>query len=498
MAEGSGESYPFGFNFQIRLLALAVREHRFIEEFSFLLLPQYFDHDELRHLTRLLSEYYQRFAKVPDQSLLLDQVSAYCTIQKLPEGSQEKINIVVDQLFQVNLLDSEWVKEEAVKFAQAQLMKTAILESYQSLNDPTSYIANVGKFQKILDIAAPKTRTLDFRAIAADIPAQMREHGMFSQRRKIKFGITDLDAHTFGGASCGKLGVVMAVSGVGKTHFLSHLGAQAIEQGYPVFHFSFGDMNEWEVAIRYAARFTNINSRLLQGDESVEGNKYYAEIASWVQKSKADLFISSYPALMISPSQLQSIISSMIVSKGVKPGLIIVDYADNMATGMKLTSDAGERSEQLGIVYQQLLGIAGRFEAALWTGSQVKAPARQDQLIEPYSVSGSIKKHDHADYIFSLNQTQDESIHSMARLYEGKIRFGDDKHIIPVSFDKSTSRFSQQGSAQPIDAHAAAVASSRRQQRASTPTAIEDVVDDRRPSALEGMLRVSGPFLPAT
>lgn len=471
-------TYPFGFDFQLRILALAFREPRFFLEYGFLIEAQYFDNEEFRHLARILRDHFGKFNRIPEVTLCRDLVRSYATTRRFDEDQCIVIERVLEKIISVELSDFEWLKEEAVKFVQGQMMKTYIIEAAKGLQSGKleDYSQIVAKFQSILEIAAPNSGVLKFSDVALEIPAQMRENSVFANTRRVKTNIPAFDDHTFGGCAAGKLGVVMARSGGGKSHTLVHLGAAAIRNGFPVFHYTFGDMNQWEVLVRYAANFTGIDSNDIAHGR---GGDYFTRMMEWLQGGSKELFVSCHPTDSVTPGMLKSMISSMIARTGVHPGLIVVDYADNLATGHRFSADAAENNSILGHVYQQLLKIAGQFEAVVWTGSQVSRNHWRDAstadsggrlgVIDSDAAAQAIKKVDQADYILSLNQTRDENEQGIARIYEAKIRFGRDKHTIICNFNKGTSTFTELM----VESTPEAEVSDRRRQRREAPAPLE-------------------------
>lgn len=452
---GSG-SYPFDFDFQLSLIALAFREPKFSIDYNFLLEPTYFDNEDLRHLARILADFCGRHGKTPDPSIFHDLVRSYSISKRMEEAVCQRIEFALDRALTHELTDIEWIREEAVRFAKGQLMKSAILNAYNNLANFDDYGKIVDTFQKILEVDMPTDRVLQFAQIASEIPTQFRGDSSNSIQTRVPTGLPSLDDHMFGGSARGKLGVIMAASGFGKTHFLTFLGSQAIRRGYAVFHIALGDMNAWEVSLRYAANFTSIDSYdIIRGVNS----DYQAAILRWLQAANKDLFISAHPPDTVSTGNLKSIISSLISKSGVKPALIIVDYADNLFLGSTRNPEASHTNSLLGTAYKQLIKIAAQFDAALWTGSQVQRSfyrlsskvsgemqgARYvPGIIDTDAIAEAIKKIDQAEYIISLNQSKEEREAGIARLFEAKIRFGKDKHVIDVAFDKGTSMFLEQ------------------------------------------------------
>lgn len=449
--------YEFGYDYQLSLLALALREPKFATDYSFLLEPQYFEVPEFRHLARALLDYLNKYGKSPDPAIYHDIVRAYARSKQIDEPTCLRIENTLDRALTCELFDVEFIREEAINFAKFQLMKAAILNAYNNMTKLQTYEQINEQFQKIQEIDTPTSHMLQFSAIAQEIPNWFRSDSVTATQSRIPTGLRALDDHMFGGAARGKLGVILARSGGGKSHTLIHLGAQAIRQGYPVYHFAFGDMNSKEVSLRYAANFTGINSYdIIRGVKS----DYHVAILNWLQLSNKDLFISAYPPDTITANNLKSIISSMISRTGVKPAMVIVDYADNLSTGGKHETESSKRNSEMGKIYQQLIKIAVQFDCVVWTGSQVQRSfyrissqsSGETQgtrwvpgLIDTQAVAEAIKKIDAAEYVLSMNQSREDREAGIARLFEAKIRFGSDLHVIEVRFDLGTSMLIETG-----------------------------------------------------
>lgn len=791
------EEFPYGNEFQIILIALAFREPKFIDLYEHILQPQFFDREEFRHIVRIITQYFSRYGRTPDAHLAYGVIRSYCMDKKFPESVVQLLENVLDKIFKADLENADFVKEEAIRFAQAQLMKETLLEGVKKIDDPSNYPELLKKFERVLEVAAPRDYGMKFNDIALDLPAQLREHSIFSLSRRVKTGIKSFDEHTFGGSAPKKLGVVMAPSGSGKrilfstpvlttsgwkthgelvvgdevfglngkpirviatgnigsinckltfsnnstiychedhewllfdrtgsrrcwriletkklietkipslgkgllklkpdlmrgersrfqlptiealqfsekklplhpyvlgvwlgdgthtkacvthdekdfemideivrlgypissvqthkttgvkttyfggefdkekhfgvcgplrkglkesgvfgnkhipdlylqssieqrlqllagiidtdgtftkegkvvistvseklangivelvrsfgwrtkftvveprtstsgiigkqqifriqfvpylpvptklprkkiegskfpkrrvgvvsselgdfgfgnciqvdspdgiylvgkelipthnSHLLVQFGATAIRNGQPVFHYTFGDMDMYEVFLRYASNFSGIPSGdIMHGT----GRDYHTTMLSWIKENKQDLLVSTHPADTMTTAALRSHISMQISRTGIHPALIIIDYADNLAFNMQKKYGGFEHSMQLGEVYQQLIKLAHQFDCAIWTGSQVARDHWKDEVIDRDGIAASAKKIDHADYIITINRTEEERNFGTARLYEAKIRFGKDKHTIPVSFNTSTSRIEE-------------------------------------------------------
>jgi predicted ATP-dependent serine protease len=88
-------------------------------------------------------------------------------------------------------------------------------------------------------------------------------------------GIAHLDKKQIlnGGLARGEIGVVVAPTGVGKSHFLVHLGAAALKVGKNVLHYTL-ELSETAVGIRYDSNLCNIPSNEVIDNKEKIKEKY--------------------------------------------------------------------------------------------------------------------------------------------------------------------------------------------------------------------------------
>ena len=88
-------------------------------------------------------------------------------------------------------------------------------------------------------------------------------------------GIERLDAKDIlqGGLGRGELGVITANTGVGKSHFLVAMGANAMRYGKNVLHYTF-ELSEYQVGLRYDSNLCGIASNEVQDHKEKVLEKY--------------------------------------------------------------------------------------------------------------------------------------------------------------------------------------------------------------------------------
>jgi len=92
----------------------------------------------------------------------------------------------------------------------------------------------------------------------------------------------------------------------------------------------------------------------------------------------------------------------------------------------------------MGQIYDGLIEISKKFEAPVWTGSQVRRFNAKDDLIDETGAAESWKKVEAADILMSLNQKDIEYEDRIMRLNLAKVRDGEAKKVIFTRFEHAT------------------------------------------------------------
>ena len=140
-------------------------------------------------------------------------------------------------------------------------------------------------------------------------------------------GIPHLDKKDVlnGGLGKGEIGVITANTGVGKSHFLVSMGAEALRVGKNVIHYTF-ELSETAVGTRYDSNLCNIDSSDII-DRKEEVLKHYEE------NDYGRLIIKQYPTGSASIVTIRNHIEKLTM-KDFVPSLIVIDYADIMRSNM--------------------------------------------------------------------------------------------------------------------------------------------------------------------
>ena len=227
-----------------------------------------------------------------------------------------------------------------------------------------------------------------------------------------------------GGLGKGELGVIVAPAGIGKSWTLQSLGAHSVQQGLTVVHYTL-ELNAQYVGLRYDC--------IVSGQPTGNLQYYKEEVLSAIEKLKGNLIIKYYPTRTATVNTITAHLQQCEL-QGIKPDLVIVDYADIM----KSTQHFTEKRHQIGHVYEELRGLAGEFEVPIWTASQANRSSLEEEVIGADKVAEDYSKVMTADFVMSMSRKVEDKIANTGRFHVIKNRFGPDGLTFPANINTNT------------------------------------------------------------
>ena len=233
----------------------------------------------------------------------------------------------------------------------------------------------------------------------------------------------EMDDITSGGLGRNELGVVIAPTGAGKSMVLVHLGAQALREGKNVIHYTL-ELQDTVVANRYDSCLTGLPLS--------EIKSFKEEILDEVKKIKGSLIIKEYPTKSASTNTIKSHLEKLR-KRGIKPGMIIVDYGDLL----RPTVIRKEKRNELESIYEEMRASSNEFDCPVWTASQTNRSGLNAEVVTMESISEAFSKCFVADLIFSVSRTIEDKQANTGRIFVAKNRNGPDGMVYPIFMDTS-------------------------------------------------------------
>ena len=424
--ENSSEVHHFsqyGKNFQEKIFQGLVTDNQWASQMVEVMRPNFFDVDYLRFLTEKYFSYYGKYKCFPTLGLLVQVIK-----EELSDGTDDVLrDQIIEFLLRVkanpNPGDIGYVKDKTLDFSRRQAFKAALEKSVDLIQGEN--------FEEVIDLMKNAVSIGMKNSSGHDFFEDIEARFVKINRHAVPTGFDRLDKKDIfkGGLGRGEIGVVTANTGVGKSHWLVAIGANAMRAGKNVLHYTF-ELTETSVGIRYDSNLCGIPSNDVQDNKELVQNVYK-------NKDLGRLIIKEYPTGSASVVTIRNHIEKLTL-KGFKPNVIIVDYADIM----KSTRSYDSLRHELKLIYEELRNLAMELNIPVWTASQANRDSAQSDIVGLENMSEAYGKAMVADVVISISRKASEKSSGVGRLFIAKNRAGKDGIVFPITIDTSMSLFS--------------------------------------------------------
>lgn len=388
------------------------------------MIPEYFDIKYLSYLCKKYYEYYGKYRSFPTLQLLVTIIKDELTASNDVVLRDQIIEYLHRIKTNPDMGDLQYVKDKSLEFCKRQAFKDALEQSVE-LIQTEKYESVINIMKSAISVGMPNTTGHDF---FDDMEARFVQ----INRQVVPTGLGRLDNHDIlrGGLGRGEIGVVVANTGVGKSHFLVAMGCEAMRAGKNVIHYTF-ELSEHETGKRFDSNLCDIPSNEII-DRKEEVKKKYQEM-------KADmgrLIIKEYPTGSASVVTIRNHIEKLAL-KGFKPGLVVIDYADVM----KSTREYDSLRHELKLIYTELRNLAVEMNIPVWTASQANKDSSKSDVVGLENMSEAYGKAQVADIVLSISRKPMEKAEGSGRIFVAKNRAGRDGLLFPISIDTAKSKF---------------------------------------------------------
>ena len=417
-----GQFSQYNKNFQEKILQGLLSDKQWAVQMVEIMRPDFF---ELRYLEYLCEKYFAYFSEYrcfPTQLLLISIIKDALNEEGDVLLRDQIVSYLVRMKENPNPNDLAYVKEKSLDFCKRQAFKEALEESVN--------LISTGEFESVItlmknavSIGLPNTVGHDF---FEDMEARFQK----INRCVCPTGIYELDSKDIlnGGLGRGEIGVVTANTGVGKSHWLVAMGANAMRCGKNVLHYTF-ELTEQAVGLRYDANLCSISaSNVIDEKEVVRG--FYEK-----NDELGRLIIKEYPTGSASVVTIKNHIEKLSL-RNFKPSVIIVDYADIMRS----TRSYDSLRHELKLIYEELRNLAMELNIPVWTASQANRDSANSDIVGLENMSEAYGKAMVADFVVSLSRKATEKASGSGRLFIAKNRAGKDGIVFPIHIDTALSK----------------------------------------------------------
>lgn len=381
----------------------------------------------------------------------------------LTDGEESKRSayqrVLVSLIEAKDSISSKYTIDKLDKFVRLQNLKSGIMEAASKLQQGGEDAAE--EAEVILQGRMKKRLTAFDPGLSLDniepILAKLKE-----QSETLPTGIRELDNVGLGPIIKG-IHLFVAPPKAGKTTWLVQLGRSALMHGYRVCHVTL-EMSEAHMAQRYLQamcgiakhptdiRFPTFSVDQLGRIDGIEikqiapkvtfedsdiDEKIIQKVSKW-KRHQRRLLIKQFPTGQLSIRGLEAYLDRIEESLSFRPDLLILDYADLLQV-----KSVEHYRIALGEVYKQLRGIAVEREIAIATASQSNREGAKRRKVTETEVAEDFSKIATADCVVTYNQTPQERMLNLARVFVAAARHDMDKFEICISQNYAMAQFAR-------------------------------------------------------
>jgi len=421
MNEGNHYFSKYGKDFQEKVFQALMTDRQWASQMIEVMKYDYFELKYLQFLCDRLFGYYQKYRDFPTLPLLVTIIKDELTAGDDIILRGQVIEYLSRMKSSPNIGDLKFVKEKSLDFCKKQALQQALEDSVKAIKSE--------QYESVLNIMKEAVFKGNSSTIGHDFFEDHESRFQLIDRATCPTGISHLDKKDVlnGGLGRGEIGVVVANTGVGKSHYLVAMGSEAIRRGKNVVHYTF-ELTETAVGIRYDSNLCKIpSSNVIQNKDKV--------IQTYKDSSFGRLIIKQYPTGSASIVTLRNHLEKLAM-KDFKPSLIVIDYADIMRS----TRTYDSLRHELKLVYEELRNLAMEMNIPIWTASQANRDSAKAEVVGLENMSEAYGKAMVADVVVSLSRKPMEKSTGAGRLFVAKNRAGRDGLMFPIRIDTSRSK----------------------------------------------------------
>jgi hypothetical protein len=406
----------YGKAFQEGLVQIIYEDRPFADQITEVLNINFLELEYLRVFVEKIVNYRERYGTHPSAEAVITILRT--ELDNEDEVIQKQVRDYFAKITCRETTDIDFIKEQSLDFCRKQNLKEAMLKSVNLLQSCS--------FDEISKTINDSLRLGSDTNFGYDYLADFEQRFVPKHRLPVTTGWKEIDSICGGGLGKSELGVVIAPTGAGKSFCLVHLGAQALKEGKVVIHYTL-ELQDTIIANRYDSCLTGYPlSDIIDFKEEV-----YEEI----KDLDGQLIVKEYPTKSASTNTIKSHLTRLL-KRGIKPGMIIVDYGDLL----KPVTVRKEKRTELESIYEELRAISTEFQCPVWTASQTNRSGLNAEVITMEQISEAFNKCFVADFIFSVSRTIEDKQTNHGKIFIAKNRNGPDGIIYNIFMDPSSAK----------------------------------------------------------
>lgn len=326
---------------------------------------RFFKNNSFQIILKTTKDFWNSYKTTPSLEQLKEAIKLSDNSIKVTEGE-------IDALYEIKLnnYDEEWLKQSTELFIEYRNLTESAIDAIQYIQKTSVNSDNIGDvistFKKIIldrnNIDFSFDEGLDF--FDPESHKQLLHHTFSS-------GFNFIDLVLGGGFRAKSLYVFMGMPKVGKSLWLSNIGAEAIKSGHNVAIISL-EMSDRKYIKRIGANI--LNTKMNEYDALAENSELLKKKLSTLAYSNLRLpgrfFIKEFPTSQASVIDIESYLKKVEETHNIKFKIVIIDYINIMKNWRNPNSE--NTYMKIKQIAEDLRGIATSNEWSIITATQTK------------------------------------------------------------------------------------------------------------------------------
>jgi replicative DNA helicase len=377
------------------------------------IIPDYFDVGDLKIVFGAIKKYYIKYNDIPDKIKLIEFIPDKIKADYILE--------TIDVIYNYRVLkqsEIDFIKDTVISFVSHQLMKKAVIESMNKLDDTTKYPEIVASMENALNVST------DMEDIGTDgydddiIEDRYKRRNNKNNIKRVPTGFSELDKLLDGGLAGGELTSIIAPTKGGKSMLLVNIGANALLYKKNVLHITL-EMTEQRTLDRYDMRLLGMTKEEIRLPGSLKRIKD-------IKNNIGKIIVKAYPEYSLKPVELEFYINKLKLSQNFIPDVIIVDYADIMAPN----SQYNQKRFEIDNIYYNLAAMTKKLDIPIITATQANRDSTKrledGDTIDKTDVSESLGISRVVSLLISMNSLPSDLQMNKLSLYIAASRYSED------------------------------------------------------------------------
>lgn len=259
------------------------------------------------------------------------------------------------------------------------------------------------------------------------------------RRKKAQYipsGLSLVDAQIDGGLPKGNIAMVMGGSGFGKSAMLGQFALASSMAGFTTAYLTL-ELSADLLMSRCDSHNTGIPLSDITKIPSKKVKKKIKEAYHAGSVKPAPLYVQYFPTKSVGIHDIEAYVQRLREEKGITLDALFVDYFDLL----RMVGDYTKKYEALEENIEMLRGLAGQYDMAVWTASQVNRSGIGKDDVDMEDIAAGFGKVFPLDLLFTISQTKQERTKKVFRLTNAKSRLGPAGTVLWVEPDFSRMRF---------------------------------------------------------